>query len=251
MRGIACWERICGLAPRVRVVHPKLPGVNAPGIQVDQIVRELRGLSHARPGVYAPGLRHHEFPQDIIAQQYPGADVPKLPHDALVRIEGVTHTAKGRAIRSSTIMPGSLIIMATPSGTTAHDSELPFIVGQVVDTSCKRGMLVLAWSLPELARVENFRGGRKKQMLDAFGPWVPVDDMAAQTLQQCRLPDPIVNVRSTSILEANFTLTEKQTLPYDVLDGIRNAHSIDSTGFSMSMTRRGNVYRSYVLMRGV
>lgn len=52
-----------------------------------------------------------------------------------------------------------------------------------------------------------------KQMLNAFGPWVPVDDMAAKTLGQCRHPDPIVDMGSTSILQANFTLIEEQTLP--------------------------------------
>ena len=87
-------------------------------------------------------------------------------------------------------------------------------------------------------------------MLDVFGPWVPVHDMEFQSLRQCRLPDPIVNVRSTSILEASFTLTEEQALPYDVLDAMRTEHSIDLTGFNMSMTRRGNCYRAYVLMRG-
>ena len=140
--------------------------------------------------------------------------------------------------------------MATPSGTTAHDTDLPCILGQVVDTSCKRSTLVLAWFVPELSRKEDFQGSRKKPVLDAFGPWVPVDNMAAQTLRQCRLPDPIVDVRSISILDVSFTLTERQKLPYDVLDAVRSTHSNDLTGFSMSMTRRGNCYKAYVLMRG-
>ena len=63
-------------------------------------------------------------------------------------------------------------------------------------------------------------------------------------------PPPPLNVSSPSILEANFELKDDQTLPYDVLDAVRTQHGIDLTGLNMSMTRRGNCYRSYVLMRG-
>jgi len=121
-------------------------------------------------------------------------------------------------------------------------------VGQVVDTSCKIGSLLVAWYLPQLARMENFRGGRKKQILDVFGPWSPVDEMSVEDLTKCRLPDPILQIEC--VLEANFDLTENQTLPYDVFDALRTRHSIDLTGFNLSMTRHGNLYRTYVLMRG-
>lgn len=81
-----------------------------------------------------------------------------------------------------------------------------------------------------------------------FGPWSPVDELDGGDLNTCRLPDPIVCTQS--VLEANFDLTEQQTLPYHVFDTLRNRHSIDLTGFNASMTRHGNLYRSYVLMRG-
>ncbi len=223
------------------VVDHQVPGAYAPGTQVNRIAYDLRGLPHARPGADAPGTQHREY---IIAQQYPGADVPSLPHDALVRIEGVTHTGKGMAIRSDKIGVGSFIAVAAPDGTKAHGFVLPFIVGQVVDALCKRGTLVLAWFVPELARVDNFRRGQ-------FGPWVPLSDIATEDVRQYCVPDPLLNVSSRSILQANFELTDEQTLPYDVLDAVRTQHGIDLTGLNMSMTRRGNVYRSYVLMRGV
>ena len=138
--------------------------------------------------------------------------------------------------------------MAAPEGTTAHGHEVPIIVGMVVDTSSKKGILVVAWYLPELARMENFRGGAKKQIVDVFGPWVPVDDMSIEAANKCQLPAPIIGLQS--VLECNFELREDLTLPYDVLDALRTRHSIDLTGFNLSMTRRGNIYRSYVLMRG-
>ena len=64
-----------------------------------------------------------------------------------------------------------------------------------------------------------------------------MDDFAAQDLRQSRVPDPIVNVQS--LLEANFELTDDQTLPYDVIDALRAQHSVDLIGFNLSMARRG------------
>ena len=59
----------------------------------------------------------------------------------------------GACIRSSALAPGSYIIMAAPSGTTSHGQEVLIVVGQVVDTSCKRDMVV-ACLLPHIARVK-------------------------------------------------------------------------------------------------
>ena len=53
-----------------------------------------------------------------------------------------------------------------------------------------------------------------------------------------------------SFREANFELTDDQTLPHDALDALRAQRLINLSGFNMSMTRRGNIYRSSVLMRG-
>ena len=178
----------------------------------------------------------------------PSADLPNIPHDALVRIEGLTHDSARAAVRSNVLVVGSHIVVAAPDGAKDHGQALPIVVGQVVDTSCRKGSLLVAWYLPQLARQENFRGGKKKQMIDVYGPWSPADEMASVDLKTCCLPDPIVHIHS--VLEANFDLTEQQTLPYHVFDTLRNRHSIDLTGFSASMTRHGNLYRSYVLMRG-
>ena len=85
-------------------------------------------------------------------------------------------------------------------------------------------------------------------ILDVFGPWRSMDELTLEAIKQCRLPEPLVNVGS--VLEANFDLGSEGTLPYDVLDSLRTHHQIDLTGFSMSQTQRGNLYRQYVLMRG-
>eukprot|EP00974_Lingulodinium_polyedra_P094304 9138423-Lingulodinium_polyedra.AAC.1 len=61
---------------------------------------------------------------------YPGADVPTIPHNALVSIEGVTHTAEGASIRSNVLVPGSYIIVAGTKDTIVHGQDLPIVVGQ-------------------------------------------------------------------------------------------------------------------------
>ena len=230
---------------RAAVGHT-LPGTYAPGRKVDDLVRDLRALPHSRPGT--PGEQHREFPQDIVAQLYPSADMHFPQQDTLVRIEGLTHDAASDAIRSRVLVAGSNIVVAAPEGTKAHGHALRIVVGQVVDTSCSRGTLLVAWYLPQLAPVCDYRGGRKKQIIDVFGPWSPVDELESGDLKTCCLPDPFVQIQS--VLASNFDLTEEQCLPYHVFDTLRNRHSIDLTGFSASMTRHGNLYRSYVLMRG-
>ena len=117
-----------------------------------------------------------------------------------------------------------------------------------METSSKKDTLVVAWYVPELARTETFRGGKKKLVLDLFGPWAPFDDLTAEAVKRCRLPSPLVHLQS--ILECNFEFTDIGGLPHDVFVALRLRHGIDMTGFNSSMTQRGNMYRSYVLMRG-
>ena len=57
-------------------------------------------------------------------------------------------------------------------------------------------------------------------------------------------------VALSQILECNFDLNDAGALPYDVFDALRTLHGIDITGFSTSMTHKGNVYRSYALLGG-
>ena len=58
-------------------------------------------------------------------------------------------------------------------------------------------------------------------------------------------------LQAQCVLEANFDRTDNPALPYDVFDALRTRHSINLTGINLSMTRHGNLYRSYDLMRGV
>ena len=100
---------------RAAICHT-VPGAYTPGTRVDVIWRDLQGLLRTRSEAYAPGPQCREFPQDIISQLYPSVVVPGLPHDALVRIDGVAHTTAGACVRSRVLVPGSYINMAAPSG---------------------------------------------------------------------------------------------------------------------------------------
>ena len=92
------------------------------------------------------------------------------------------------------------------------------------------------------------RSGRKRDVLDIFGTWVPLDSCSVAALRECNLPQPLVDV--DDILEFNFDWGANTTLPYETLDNLRVKHNIDVSGLNMSLTRGGNNYRSYVLMRG-
>ncbi len=127
---------------------------------------------------------------------HPSADVPKLPHSALARIDGVAHAAKGDVKRSDIIYPGSLLLLAATSDTMAHGQSRQILLGMAVDTSSKHDLITVAWYLPEMGPIENYRGGGKRRTLDLFGRWMPVDGLSIEALKDCHLPSPIVHARS-------------------------------------------------------
>ena len=92
------------------------------------------------------------------------------------------------------------------------------------------------------------RSGRNPLVVDIFGAWCPLLHTAVQDLKGCKLPEPLVHL--SKVLECNFEWTEKGEMPFEVLDQLRLKHEIDTTGFNMSRTHRGNLYRSYVLYHG-
>lgn len=96
--------------------------------------------------------------------------------------------------------------------------------------------------------IMSHRGGKKKKILDVFGTWHPVFNTVLHDLEHCRLPEPLVDL--SNVLDCNFEWTEDGTLPFDVLDQLRNVYHIDVTGLTMSRTPHGNLYRQYVIFRG-
>ena len=141
------------------------------------------------------------------------------------------------------------MVVRVPQGTMVHNRDMPFLVAVAVTTGSRVARAqkeVVVWYLPALAPSESFRQGKIQQVVDVFGPWASIDDLRAADLKDCRLPDPLVNLRD--VLECNLDMSSEHTLPYDVLDALRLQHGIDVSAFSWSMTHKGNIYRSYVLL---
>ena len=220
----------------------------SPGMTVDALLHNLKALPHARPqGPRTLGSLH----SDTITQLFPGADIPPIPAENLVRIDGITHTASGRPIRSNVIHPGSLLVVRVPEDTQVQGTPVRFLVAVAVETTARLSRnqhTVVVWYVPGTIPVENFRSGTKRKILDIFGPWRSIHTLTVPELKKCHLPQPVVEL--SQILECNFDLNDEGTLPYDVFDALRTQHDIDVTGFSSSMTHKGNLYRSYALLGG-
>jgi hypothetical protein len=146
---------------------------------------------------------------------------------------------------------GSVLLVRTPEATKVQKHSVPFLVASALDTPRTvanfDGVLV-AWWVPPFTKQVNFRGGKKKDVLDVFGTWEMMETKPARFLRDTSLPDPVVHI--SDVLEANFELTKESTIPYHIYDALRLKHGIDVTGLAMSLTRGGNLYRSYALLRG-
>ena len=122
-------------------------------------------------------------------------------------------------------------------------SLLPSIATDLID-------LRFAWYHPLDSPEQNFRAGRKKKILDIFGPWGPSDTLpltSSETLPSVMQPHQKVLLWDfePEIDEKN---AEQVTIPFSVLDQVMDIHHIDITGLSMSSTKRGNLYRTHRLM---
>jgi hypothetical protein len=213
----------------------------APGPPIDQLIWDLRAL-RAERRVYTSGPQ--ELPPDPIVQHYPGADVPHAPIDTLVEVVGC-----GASLTSNVVVAGSLLLVRTSAETLVRGLPVPFLMATAMDTPrtvAANNEVLVAWWVPPFSKQINFRGGKKKDVMDVFGQWTLAEELPWAALGT--LPPPIVPV--DAIICAGVVLSEESTIPYAIFDALRFNHNIDVTGLSMSLTRGGNLYRSYALMRG-
>ena len=162
-----------------------------------------------------------------------------------------THTKNDEAIRSNTVYLGSFLLVRVPQDTVVHDLFVPFLVAvaaEIGSSKIREKNIVVVWYVLGLAAAETFRSGKKKIILEVFGPWTALDGLTMAQMRTCRILAAMVNVHD--VMECNFELSSESTLPYDVFDALRRRHGIDVTGLSTSMTHRGNLYRSYALLGG-
>ena len=122
--------------------------------------------------------------------------------------------------------------------------KLPFVLGQVLDIDYQDESAIVQWWHPDVSKEASMKPGRKKQILDVFGPWMPSDQMAVDALE----PLPPSIVKPSLVFLWGFEHEEENKLPFSVLDGIMD-EGIDITGLNMSTTNRGNLYRAHRMMR--
>ena len=129
------------------LVHHQVPGEYSPGTTVDTLLGDLKALPHSKPqGPRAPG----SLQSDTITQLFPGGDIPPIPAENLVRIDGITHTAGGRPLRSKVIHPGSLLLVRVPDDTqvwgypgevlggSGHGDQCPHVAGSAYNCGVVR-----------------------------------------------------------------------------------------------------------------
>ncbi len=232
-----------------KLIYHQTPGAYAPGVPVETFVEGLLRHGGAQAAsapipILAPG--------DGFSEMFPGSDPTPVPPEALLRIEGVTHTTQGRSLQKSDIIhPGSNMVVRVPPGTTIDKTPIQFLAAVAMQSPSEHtsaDKCLVAWFWPPKSRRQSNKLGRKPEQIDIFGSWVPLADVPIKTLRAANLPDPVVSLHD--VLDANFHWTAERELPYDTLDTLRLKHGIDVTGLSTSLTHRGNLYRAYVLHRG-
>lgn len=187
-----------------------------------------------------------QFPDDVLVHLFPGSDVPSLPVDSLVDVEGVARPQQQKATKLSATLcgPGDRLILRNPN----KNHPLPFLMAVMAETDgLSDRSAYVQWWLPGQSKKANHKGGKKKLVIDIYGPWGPASSVAIADLQVLPLPPPLV--QAADVLEWGFDLTEDKQIPFETLDMIMDKHGIDITGLTLSSTSRGNQYRMYRLMK--
>jgi hypothetical protein len=185
-----------------------------------------------------------QMPEDQLVQLFPGADHPNIPVASLVTVKGTWEPEPP----PNFVYPGAVMICRAAADTVYMSEKLYFTVGIALpDTNEASESVLVQWLVPGKSKAGTFKPGRKKEVVDHFGAWEPLDDRRASELQNTKLPS--VEVPRGDILLPYIEL-EDGCVPYKALDALRHQHAIDITGLSVACTQRGNLYRQYVLMNG-
>ena len=185
------------------------------------------------------------LPPDQLVQLFPGADIPEYPTDALVHVPGLSAAPPV----SNLIGPGSMVICKSAADSRCRGQRLQFLLARVLpqhNANADADVLV-EWWLPSMAKESSLKPGKKKEVIDIFGPWHGFTSFAAVDIRDTHLPS--VLVRPGDILINNVVLEKDGKIPFAAFDRLRNRFEIDVTALSASATQNGGVYRSYVLMR--
>ena len=174
-------------------------------------------------------------PEDVLLFNCPGADMPGMPLENLVRLGGTVQDEPAIEIMCVT---GDFAIVDNTSSSKA----LPFCLGEVIDI--EQDSAIIQWWHPGKSKEANLKAGRKKAILDLFGEWAPTDDLPLTELEP--LPPSILS--PSKILIWGFNLESGQ-VPFEILDKVMDLDFVDLTGLKLSSTKRGSLYRAHRLMR--
>lgn len=168
----------------------------------------------------------------------PGADLPGLPLESLMNVTTSQSDDNVRPALDLCCVTMDHVIVKHKHG------KLKFVLGQVMDIDYEDQSAIVEWWHPEMSKEASMRQGRKKQILDVFGGWVPSEQVEVSNLE----PLPPSVIKADQISWWGFELEDGNKIPFDVLDSIMD-DGIDITGLNMSNTSRGNLYRAHRMMK--
>jgi hypothetical protein len=183
-----------------------------------------------------------EYPADLFAQVFPGADQPPMPVETLVSVAGVWEPQPRVA------MPGMTVIVQAPAEASFQATPMLFLMANIVNCDALADSVVVEWLLPSMGPKADFRPGRKRPVVDIFGSWRRMGTVPLAEAAQAEGFPPIVLPKG-SILEL-IELEPDGKIPFTAFDALRLRHGVDVSGLATSLTHGGNLYRSYVLMNG-
>lgn len=124
-------------------------------LPISCIIADLQNLA----GGALPQRRYQNgescFPDDVLAQLHPGADVSGTPVNSLMHI--ASPHVQLPPPKANAVVPGSLVVVRAPQEFKA----LPFLMATIVDLINNQEALV-QWHVPRQSKEVNFRAGRKK-----------------------------------------------------------------------------------------
>jgi len=237
-------ERIAWLKQVIQHTHPKYNGQQSPCLE--EIIADLRLIGTGNRGPVAPiaddGL---SYADDMMVQHFPGSDLPVVPVDSLLRIDGL---AAAIPEPPRCIMDEALLV-CRPKGATVHGTALLFTLGRVLPgtTSNDKKDAVVGWLVPSMSPCADYKTGARRLIVDVFSEWVPLETLTVAESRHVTMPTCVVV--AADVLIPNILLEADGTLPYKILDELRTQHGIDVSALSVSRTHKGNLFRAHVLSR--